>query len=329
MASNNISKYYKVDEGLDLTSDSQFATLSANEKLVYKPSGEKYIKNSNYSNVFDKTNTFGELETKINTKAVGRIENTNNSDGTTNYYSIDGTKLGSFISGVSPKDLSDGLGNVRSTSITRIDDANTSTGICSCKNSSGTQIDTFTCHVPVSNNNSSLNWGQTSTIGTVDGTPLTVKMPANPSQDLTEYISTRGYNPTGDSQYRVFLEYHTKLVDGSSNPEQWSETGWYIVVRSPGTGLPYEKYLIFTNPPRTSDSSTGSGTGNTEEWSTFYFADKKEVGDIVSGSNLFNDYDRTSSVGSGSWRLMWINVNARWTSGTNGNSYYGKFQKVG
>lgn len=224
MASNNISKYYKVDSGLDLTSDSQFATLSANEKIVYKPSGEKYIKNSNYSNVFDKTDTFGELESKINTKAVGRIENTNNSDGTTNYYSIDGTKLGSFKSGVSPNDLND----VRSTSITRIDDANTSTGICSCKNSSGTQIDTFTCHVPVSNNNSSLNWGQTSTIGTVDGTPLTVKMPANPD---TKYSAGTGLGLEGTIFYidENWLKAFIKDNGGGSYTvgERYGGT-WYV-----------------------------------------------------------------------------------------------------
>ena len=309
MASNNISKYYKVDKGLDLTSDSQFATLSANEKIVYKPSGEKYIKNSNYSNVFDKTDTFGELEDTLGEleDTLGELEDTlGELESKVNNTNTNVTKLEE---------------KVDTKVIAKIDDAD-GNGVCSCKNNNNTQIDTFACHISKTSNNPTLSWGQTSTIGTVDGTPLTVKMPANPSQDLTEYISTRGYNPTGDSQYRVFLEYHTKLVDGSSNPEQWSETGWYIVVRSPGTGLPYEKYLIFTNPPRTSDSSTG-------EWSTFYFAEEKEVGNVVSGSDLFNDYDRTSSVGSGSWRLMWKDVNARWTSGSNGDSYHGKFQKVG
>ena len=310
MASNNISKYYKVDKGLDLTSDSQFATLSANEKIVYKPSGEKYIKNSNYSNVFDKTNTLGELESKVDTNITKLEEKVNTN--ITNITKLE-EKVDTNITKLEEK--------VDTKVIAKIDDADTN-GVCSCKNNNNTQIDTFACHISKTSNNPTLSWGQTSTIGTVDGTSLTVKMPANPSQDLTEYISTRGYNPTGGSQYRVFLEYHTKLVDGSSNPEQWSETGWYIVVRSPETGLPYEKYLIFTNPPRTSDSST-------ENWSTFYYAEKKEVGDVVSGSNLFNDYDRTSSVGSGSWRLMWTDANAEWTSGSNGVSYYGKFQKVG
>lgn len=99
MASNNISKYYKVDGGLDLTSDSQFATLSANEKIVYKPSGEKYIKNSNYSNVFDKTDTVGELESKVNNKAVAKITDAD-ANGSASYYNVAGNKIGEFKCGL-------------------------------------------------------------------------------------------------------------------------------------------------------------------------------------------------------------------------------------
>lgn len=109
------------------------------------------------------------------------------------------------------------------------------------------------------NNNPTLSWGQTSTIGTIGNTSLTVTMPVEPSQDLNEYISTRGYNPTGDNNYRVSLEYHTRYVSDSSSPDQWSETGWYIVVRSPRTGLPYEKYLI---SPTESSGSGNSGTSS-------------------------------------------------------------------
>ena len=175
MASNNISKYYKVDKGLDLTSDSQFATLSANEKIVYKPSGEKYIKNSNYSNVFDKTDTFGELE-----DTFGELEE-----------KVD-TKI-----------------------ISKIDDADTN-GVCSCKNNNNTQIDTFACHISKTSNNPTLSWGQTSTIGTVDGTPLTVKMPGNPNTD-TKYYAGTGLSLNG-TEFSISQDLLDKINNsGSTN----------------------------------------------------------------------------------------------------------------
>lgn len=116
MASNNISKYYKVDGGLDLTSDSQFATLSANEKIVYKPSGEKYIKNSNYSNVFDKTISVdvSDLESKVNTKTVAKITDAD-ANGSASYYNVAGNKIGEFKCGL-PIIGSDGNTNVTAVS---------------------------------------------------------------------------------------------------------------------------------------------------------------------------------------------------------------------
>src|SRR5574344_359612 len=149
MASNNIFQYYKVDGGTDLTSDTQFSALGTGTKLIYKPSGEKYIKNSNYSNVFDKTNTFGELEEKVDTN-ITKLEE-----------KVD-TKV-----------------------IAKIDDAD-GNGVCSCKNNNNTQIDTFTCHISKTSNNPTLSWGQTSTIGTIDGTPLTVRMPEQPLYDINQ-----------------------------------------------------------------------------------------------------------------------------------------------
>lgn len=68
--------------------------------------------------------------------------------------------------------------------ISKIDDANAN-GVCSCKNASGVEVDTFKCHVPVSNSAPTLKWGETSTIGTVDGKPLTITLPANPNTNTT------------------------------------------------------------------------------------------------------------------------------------------------
>lgn len=247
MASNNIFQYYKVDGGTDLTSDTQFSALGTGTKLIYKPSGEKYIKNSNYSNVFDKTDTFGELENGLKANAVGRIENTNNPDGTTNYYSIDGTKLGSFKSGVSPNDLNSGLNAVRSASIAKIDDAD-GNGVCSCKNNNNTQIDTFTCHISKTSNNPTLSWGQTSTIGTIDGTPLTVKMPTNPNTD-TKYSAGTGLILNGATFY-IDESWLKTFIDGSSGYTKGERYGdkWYIYGSGDGLGSSsniYSKTVIW------------------------------------------------------------------------------------
>lgn len=298
MASNNISKYYKVDSGLDLTSDSQFATLSANEKIVYKPSGEKYIKNSNYSNVFDKTDTFGELESKINT---------NNTSITKLEEKVD-TKV-----------------------IAKIDDAD-GNGVCSCKNNNNTQIDTFACHISKTSNNPTLSWGQTSTIGTVDGTPLTVKMPANPDTN-TIYSAGNGIDIINNN---INIE-NSGAFTSSNNGVIFENAGYEIedgelVLKIPHVIIDHCGRVVAQSCGQiriTLTDLSGTGTGDTGTWATLYFLGVKEVGDIVSGSNLFYDIDRTSSAGSGSWRLMWINVNEEWYSGADDKVYFGKFQKVG
>lgn len=252
MANSGVSQHFKIDGGLDLSSDSQFATLGANTKIVYKPSGEKYIKNPNYSNVFDKTDTFGDLEADIKSKAVNRIVNSGNPDGATNYYSIDGTFLGSFKSGVSPKDLSDGLGDVKSTSISAIDDANAS-GVCSCKNTSGAQIDTFTCHIPVSNHNSSLAWGQQATIGYVDGKVLTINMPGNPNTD-TKYWAGTGLELKGTTFYidENWLKTFIKNNGGSMN--YGDERTLYSIDGEYSVGEIVGGSNLYTNPGHSGDN---------------------------------------------------------------------------
>lgn len=303
MSNNNISQYYKVDGGTDLTSDSQFSALGAGTKLIYKPTHDKYIKNSNYSNVFDKTDTFGELEETLGT--LGELEE-----------KVD-TKV-----------------------ISKIDDADTN-GVCSCKNNNNTQIDTFACHISKTSNNPTLSWGQTSTIGTVDGTPLTVKMPTNPNTD-TIYSAGNGIDIINNN---INIK-NSGAFTSSNNGALFEDAGYEIEDGELVLKIPH---VIIDHYGRVVAQSCGQikinlsdflGT-DTGEWATFYYTIYNDnsngikginidVGDVVSGSNLYNDADLTSSVGSGSWRLMWKNVTANWVSVKSGeHHYYGKFQKVG
>ena len=55
MADNIISKYYTKNDGSQIGNDAQLINgVYQNEKIVNKNSGEKFVKSSNYRNVFDK-----------------------------------------------------------------------------------------------------------------------------------------------------------------------------------------------------------------------------------------------------------------------------------
>lgn len=165
--------------------------------------------------------------------------------------------------------------------ISKIDDANAN-GVCSCKNASGVEVDTFKCHVPVSNSAPTLKWGETITVGTVDGKPLTIVVPQNPNSD-TKYSAGTGLVLNG-TEFSISQEYLNKI----------------------------------------------NNSGSSESWTTFYFKDSSiDVGDVVSGSILYSSADMSSGGVSGSWRLMWKDVNSSYSSSSSGIIYYGKFQKVG
>ena len=158
MADNIISQYYTKNDGSQIGNDVQLINgVYQNEKIINKNSGEKFVKSSNYRNVFDKVDE----------------------------------------------------------KISKIDDANTN-GVCSCKNASGVEVDTFKCHVPVNNSAPTLNWGQTSTIGTVDGKPLTVRMPGNPNTDTnTTYSAGTGLTLRGTT-FSISQELLDKINNGGS-----------------------------------------------------------------------------------------------------------------
>lgn len=68
MATNDISKHFKITvknsngsrTDTTITSDTQFANFAANTLIRNIDSGEQYRKNSSFSNVFDKTDTFSD-----------------------------------------------------------------------------------------------------------------------------------------------------------------------------------------------------------------------------------------------------------------------------
>lgn len=96
--------------------------------------------------------------------------------------------------------------------ISKIDDANAN-GVCSCKNASGVEVDTFKCHVPVSNSAPTLKWGESNTIGTVDGKPLTVILPPNPN---TTYSAGEGL-VLEDSTFKISPDLLVKINNASNS----------------------------------------------------------------------------------------------------------------
>jgi hypothetical protein len=94
--------------------------------------------------------------------------------------------------------------------ILKIDDANAN-GVCSCKNATGVEVDTFKCHVPVSNSAPTLKWGETITVGTVDGKPLTITLPPNPN---TTYSAGEGLVLNG-TEFSISQDLLDKINNNS------------------------------------------------------------------------------------------------------------------
>lgn len=238
MADNIISQYYTKNDGTQISNDYQFSTLQDNEKIINKNSGEKFVKNPSYSNVFDKVDE----------------------------------------------------------KISKIDDANAN-GVCSCKNASGVEVDTFKCHVPVTNSAPTLNWGGTSTIGTVDGKPLTVKLP----NIILNYNCSQGINP--DETYIMTLD----VAQNGCHPSRLTISSLLELINPPAPPA----------PPR-------------EEY--FYYNKLLEVGDVISGAFLHVENNINSNTETGSWKLLWyehIQVGPNTQGQHSDFNYHGKFQKVG
>lgn len=265
MADNIISKYYTKNDGSQIGNDVQLINnVYQNEKIINKNSGEKFVKSSNYRNVFDKVDE----------------------------------------------------------KISKIDDANAN-GVCSCKNASGVEVDTFKCHVPVSNSAPTLKWGESNTIGTVDGKPLTVILPPNPNSD-TKYSAGRGLNLNGNFFNINIPNYN--VSDGTNPDETFIMTLDIAQNACHPSGYTIGRLLEMIK-------NSGGPTpppGPTTRY--FYFNQSLRVGDVVAGSNLYSANNHNSSTASGTWKLLWkeyIGVQPNTQGITSEFNYYGKFENVG
>lgn len=89
MADNIISKYFTKNDGSQIGNDAQLINgVYQNEKIINKNSGEKFVKSSNYRNVFDKVD-----------EKISKIDDAN-ANGVASYYNVAGTKLGEFKCGL-------------------------------------------------------------------------------------------------------------------------------------------------------------------------------------------------------------------------------------
>lgn len=189
MADNIISQYYTKNDGSQIGNDAQLINgVYQNEKIINKNSGEKFVKSSNYRNVFDKVDE----------------------------------------------------------KISKIDDANAN-GVCSCKNASGVEVDTFKCHVPVSNSAPTLSWGQTSTIGSIDGKPLTVKLPPNPNTDTnTTYSAGTGLVLNGTT-FHIDEIWLKNFIGNNSSPNLEIQTAIFSSVPVFGTSSDRQTSMVGQN----------------------------------------------------------------------------------
>lgn len=95
-------------------------------------------------------------------------------------------------------------------------------GTDGCLYSGGTKV--LTAHQAVSNSAPTLAWGATSTVGTVGGTALTVKMPANPNTD-THWTSGLYIGASNTKANAAATNPYVKLYDNDTKRAEFKITG--------------------------------------------------------------------------------------------------------
>lgn len=202
MAINDISQYFTLDNGTQIANDSTFASLAANTRIKNKNSGSTFIKNSNYSNVFDRVSTFAEFIKATDFK----ITNSGSGNGVASisYTPSTRTVTQTLTTFATPAELNTASNNLKSQAVGSI---SVSGRTVTYKNINGQVLGTFqtqdndttysagsglslsgtTFNVTSTAGNSNLQWNSEVTLGTVGGFAIKAKLPANPNTNISYY----------------------------------------------------------------------------------------------------------------------------------------------
>lgn len=207
MAINDISQYFTLDNGTQIANDSTFASLAANTRIKNKNSGSTFIKNSNYSNVFDSVSTFTEFikATDFNIATSG----SGNGVASISYTASTRTVTQTLTAFATPAELTAASNNLKSQAVGSI---SVSGRTVTYKNINGQTLGTFQTqdndttysagtglylsgtqfNVSRSAGSSNLWWNTEVTLGTVAGLAIKARMPALTRSDV---INALGYTP--------------------------------------------------------------------------------------------------------------------------------------
>lgn len=208
MAINDISQYFTLDNGTQIANDNTFASLAANTRIKNKNTGSTFIKNSNYSNVFDRVSTFTEFikatDFKITSSGSG------NAVASISYTPSTRTVTQTLTTFATPAELNTASNNLKSQAVGSISvsgrtvtykningqtlgsfqtqDNNTTYSAGTGLSLNGTQF-----NVTRSNGSSNLQWNTEVTLGTVAGLAIKARMPSLTKSDV---ISALGFDPS-------------------------------------------------------------------------------------------------------------------------------------
>ena len=210
MAINDISQYFTLDNGTQIANDSTFASLAANTRIKNKNSGSTFIKNSNYSNVFDHVSTFAEFikATDFNITSSG----SGNAVANISYTASNRTVTQTLTTFTTPAELTAASNNLKSQAVGSI---SVSGRTVTYKNINGQTLGSFQTqdndttysagtglslngtqfNVTRSTGSSNLWWNTEVTLGTVAGLAIKARMPALTKSDV---INALGYTPKKD-----------------------------------------------------------------------------------------------------------------------------------
>lgn len=264
MAINDISQYFTLDNGTQIANDSTFASLAANTRIKNKNSGSTFIKNSNYSNVFDRVSTFAEFikATDFNIKSSG----SGNGVASISYTPSTRTVTQTLTAFATPAELTAASNNLKSQAVGSI---SVSGRTVTYKNINGQTLGSFQTqdndttysagtglylsgtqfNVTRSNGTSNLWWNTEVTLGTVAGLAIKARMPGLTKSDV---INALGYTPAREGS-------------GGSGLGNYVAGDWYVIQSS--LHNPYAASQIWSDYGSHTDGGGCSGP-STSYWGT-------------------------------------------------------------